>query len=95
MINVGIAREDSVTAAKHQHVQTCIRKTAPDVAHERRREQHIAETAQRHDQNAWPRIQRIVDYATSTFWRASGETRSSGVRMPRKFSGSAAATKSG
>jgi hypothetical protein len=54
-VDVGIAAEHALAAAEYEHIQRSFWKTPADAADERRREQHIAEPAQRDDQYARPR----------------------------------------
>jgi hypothetical protein len=53
-VDVGIAREHLLAAAERQDVQLGPRKAQPDRTNERRGQQHVAEPAERDDQNARP-----------------------------------------
>ena len=49
---IGIARQNSFRAGEHQRLDGSGRERALDAANERRRQQHVAEPAQRHHQHA-------------------------------------------
>ena len=52
-VDIGIALEDAFGAGIDQHLDPGLRKAMAQRAHQRRREQHIAQPPQRDDENSW------------------------------------------
>ena len=82
-VKIGIAGENDVRAGEHQRLDFRVGPGAAQAAHERRREQNVAEPAQRDHEDARLRRQVEAAHGGDTGARMAGEREPRSTRPPK------------